>query len=684
MTILRNETNVINQIIRHSSNYLQVIGPEPAKRLHAANAALRAWVKGMGEAWRMQNAALAFEMGTQKQALKAERWIQQDNRSALLTEFQRRTKRDDSYRISTIGLPNVLHDKVSTLNNPMWSWGADMMEGGIKGVAQYAPKIMAARDAFYKELSYITDYTYRFHMRFPDGVDLDGKTAEQAMAAGKYMEEGQLGARAVKSGHADTYTEQLGRIGQTLNEFLNKSAFLRMMAPFITTPTNMGRMAVRHSPFGVLTPWFRNAWKAGDGGDAVARVAIGTSISIGVVNMMMDDEITGGVSREMGWASRDIVPEHGLKIAGEGEDSVWIEYFHNGGHTGYGIGLLAAIVEPLRPAMEATWEALFSAVTEEEIETASNLVRFMSYVIGDIAYNTPEVMRTLQSENAAEPLVTESLPALGSKFLDQSFVSEPVRMVSDVMEGGKEVIPKVAGTIGEVAASVVPLQAARRWVEHMMAGGVRHSDKEYGGMITDGVTRDFYAWFARTWQRIVSDATIGFRARGAVRRDGYGRPIITKQLFDFPAFVNTGRWPADSDPLSKEKQRLEVGFGSVMIPWKFPVKRTPGGPFTKEDARLSTAIVLTPQEQSDMQKEVGELYFKMGTELVESASYKALPDSSRIKQLQDIQGKARVLGLARFQRDNDGAASFNKRYIGAQIRINQSIIEADQRSARTR
>lgn len=92
-----------------------------------------------------------------------------------------------------------------------------------------------------------------------------------------------------------TFTDDLGRIGQKIQDLANSHPLLKMAAPFVRTPTNIFKRALERSPLGAVSPKFIRAMKAGgkEADVAMAKIAMGSAAMLTFGMMSQQGLITG-------------------------------------------------------------------------------------------------------------------------------------------------------------------------------------------------------------------------------------------------------------------------------------------------------------------------------------------------------------------------------------------------------
>jgi len=102
------------------------------------------------------------------------------------------------------------------------------------------------------------------------------------------------------SKHADyqTFTKELGETGRYFQKLTNSHWALKIVVPFIRTPTNILKYAGERTPLGVFSAEVRNNLSGRNGVIArdtqIARIGLGTAIGTATLGLAVEGLITGG------------------------------------------------------------------------------------------------------------------------------------------------------------------------------------------------------------------------------------------------------------------------------------------------------------------------------------------------------------------------------------------------------
>lgn len=163
--------------------------------------------------------------------------------------------------------------------------------------------LLAAGDNFFKTMLRDSEYHQSaFGKAYQEGfrgLALDARVKELVKSPTPEMT-----AKAEKAALEFTFQDDPGVIANGFSHILGKLPLLRLLVPFVKTPTNVVKFQYQRSPMGVFSK--RNIQDIMSGGierrEAVARLTIGTGMSVGAAMavMNMGDNITGAAPTNQG------------------------------------------------------------------------------------------------------------------------------------------------------------------------------------------------------------------------------------------------------------------------------------------------------------------------------------------------------------------------------------------------
>ena len=182
---------------------------------------------------------------------------------------------------------------------------------GIGSVARIPSRFLLSEDEFFKQLNYRSRMRSRSYMEaFDQGLKgkdvkeyVNKKMTEAFDSDGRGLDED-----AMQWARESTFTQDLGvgTFGKNVQDFVGRHPAMRVVTPFIRTPTNLLRTAWQHAPaIQFFQKNLREDLKAGGHRAQLAKGKIATSNTIALIasNMAIGGMITGGTPKNK--AERD-------------------------------------------------------------------------------------------------------------------------------------------------------------------------------------------------------------------------------------------------------------------------------------------------------------------------------------------------------------------------------------------
>lgn len=186
------------------------------------------------------------------------------------------------------------------------SGSPESLKRGVDALGIYARlpgRFLIAQDAMFKTLAYRQELTAQA-IRKANKLKSEGKLTEDI---GDYVAKmisnpsKELHDHALEYSRELTFTNRLGETGQGVIKFANSHPSLRLIIPFIRTPTNLVKQAAQRN---IITAPLMREWReeiAAGGARrdiAIAKVTLGTSVATGVMILAADGYITGSPPRD--------------------------------------------------------------------------------------------------------------------------------------------------------------------------------------------------------------------------------------------------------------------------------------------------------------------------------------------------------------------------------------------------
>lgn len=202
-------------------------------------------------------------------------------------------KLETRYRaISAENLQGAL-DKMGLGNSNVAARAVDLLGEGVRLPGRF----LMAEDSLFKTIGYRMELRARaFRQAASEGLQGD----RQAMA--RRIQEiiddppDDIQSAAVDASHYQTFTKDLGEAGKAGQKFLNKAPALRLITPFVRTPTNIVKFAGERTPLALASKNIRADLAAGGARRdlALARMSMGSMIMATMATLTAEGYVTGG------------------------------------------------------------------------------------------------------------------------------------------------------------------------------------------------------------------------------------------------------------------------------------------------------------------------------------------------------------------------------------------------------
>jgi hypothetical protein len=155
-------------------------------------------------------------------------------------------------------------------------------------------RALQAGDEFFKSVGYRMELNARA-MRSGLDKGLSGKALSKHIKNIVDNPPKDIKLAAIETARYQTFTNELGRMGQGLQNIAAHHAAARVVMPFIRTPVNIVKFAGHRSPLGLAMDSVRAAYKAGGVTKDIARARIfmGSAVGTAVASMALEGHITG-------------------------------------------------------------------------------------------------------------------------------------------------------------------------------------------------------------------------------------------------------------------------------------------------------------------------------------------------------------------------------------------------------
>ena len=155
--------------------------------------------------------------------------------------------------------------------------------------------LLNAEDAFFKSVGYRMELNARAYRQAGE-EGLTGKEAGKRINDIIKNPPEDIKVASVDASRYQTFTNPLGEAGKAYQKIISNVPVLRVITPFVRTPTNIFKFFGERSPFAPLAKSFRSDIKAGGSRRdlALARVSLGSSVMAVAATFAGEGKITGG------------------------------------------------------------------------------------------------------------------------------------------------------------------------------------------------------------------------------------------------------------------------------------------------------------------------------------------------------------------------------------------------------
>lgn len=170
-------------------------------------------------------------------------------------------------------------------------YGIDM----LAKVVNVPGSLLQAEDKLFKSIGYRMELNaLAYRQAATEG--LEGRDFASRVADILNNPPDNLKADALKVADYQTFTNPLGKQGQAMQTFVQKTPGLKWIIPFMRTPTNIVKYTFERTPLAYMSGRIRADIAAGGAraSQAHARVALGSLLMLTMADMSMEGVITGG------------------------------------------------------------------------------------------------------------------------------------------------------------------------------------------------------------------------------------------------------------------------------------------------------------------------------------------------------------------------------------------------------
>jgi hypothetical protein len=297
-------------------------------------------------------------------------------------------------------------------------------------------KTLMAEDAFFKSIGYRMELRARAYRT----VTEEGLSGE---AAGKRMYQildnperfaPDIHAASIDAARYQTFTNQLGKGGRSIQQFISAHPATRLIVPFVRTPLNIMKFGFERTPLAPLSKNIRAQIAAGGSSRdlAIARMSLGSMVMASTAVAAAQGNITGGgpsnpdmrrMMRALGWKP------YAIKI-----DGAYYSY-NRLEPLGILMGLSADFSEIGGSISEGEADELAAAITLSISKnvTSKTWLRGVSELLNVFDQNDRGAIKFVRN------FLTSTVPA-GARQLERQ-VDPTLRAVNDIIDVYKTNIP---------------------------------------------------------------------------------------------------------------------------------------------------------------------------------------------------------------------------------------------------
>jgi len=330
--------------------------------------------------------------------------------------------------------------------------GVDLMGEAVRVPGRF----LGAEDEFFKAVGYRMELNALAYRQ----AAAEGLTGREA--AGRITEivnnpPESLHLEAINASRIQTFTNELGPKGQAAQKLFGSIPALRLIAPFIRTPTNIVKFVGVRSPLAPFAKSFRADVAAGGARRdlALARMSMGTLVFGGAMHLALEGHITGKLSESPGVRAAQMrkgLQPYSIKIGDQ------LYAFNRADPIGMFFGLMADVVEIGKYADPDDYGEVAAAVS---IALAQNLTS-RTYLRG--------VSEALTALDDPERYMDRYLTRMASTFVPYtSLVSQVERVMDPTLRMAYDVMDRVRSRTPGLSEQLPPRR--NLWGNPIVLGG---------------------------------------------------------------------------------------------------------------------------------------------------------------------------------------------------------------------
>jgi hypothetical protein len=317
-------------------------------------------------------------------------------------------------------------------------------------------RFLGAEDEFFKAVGYRMELNaLAYRQAAAEGLTGPEAAARVAQVVNDPPESIHL--EAVTASRIQTFTNELGAPGKAAQKLFSSIPALRLIAPFIRTPTNIVKFVGMRSPLAPFAKSFQADVAAGGARRdlALARMSMGTLVFGGAMHLALEGHITGKLSDNHGVRAAQMrkgLQPYSLKVGDQ------LYAFNRADPIGMFFGLMADVVEIGKYANTDDYYEVAGAVS---IALAQNLTS-RTYLRG--------LSDAINAIHDPDRYMERYLTRMASTFVPYtSLVSQVERVMDPTLRMAYDVMDRVISRTPGLSDQLPPRR--NLWGEPIVLGG---------------------------------------------------------------------------------------------------------------------------------------------------------------------------------------------------------------------
>jgi len=171
--------------------------------------------------------------------------------------------------------------------------------GKLGEVVRTPGRFLMAEDEFFKAIGYRMDLNAQA-FRVATNEGLKGRDLAKRIEELKISPTEKMHDQATEKARYQTFTKELGPTGKNVQKLAAENVYIKFLAPFIRTPTNIVKYAGERTAFSLVSKAVRTEMAKGGAArdEQIAKIAMGSMISTATAALVQQGLVTGGGSSD--------------------------------------------------------------------------------------------------------------------------------------------------------------------------------------------------------------------------------------------------------------------------------------------------------------------------------------------------------------------------------------------------